>query len=76
MDFEACDIEPEAAFRGRAGRGAPDSVLFECWSSVANRVRVVLVVCVGGFGLVGGTLLEEAPVRPGAAVFVLLFVRA
>ena len=75
MDFEACDMEPEAAFRGRAGRAAPDRVLFEYWSSLANRVRCVLIVCAGGFGLGGGTLLEEAPVRPVAAVFVVFVVR-
>jgi hypothetical protein len=54
MDFEACDIEPEAAFRGLAGRAAPDNVLFECWSSVANLVLWVRV-CAGDFCLLGGT---------------------
>jgi hypothetical protein len=75
MDFEACDIDPVAAFRGRAGRAAPDNVLLECWSSVANRVRCVLV-CAGDFCLLGGTWLEEAPARLVPAVFVVFAVLA
>jgi hypothetical protein len=73
MDFEACDIEPEAAFRGRVGRATPDNVLFECWSSVANRVRWVRV-CAGDFCLLGGTWLVEAPVRLAPAVLGVFVV--
>lgn len=39
MDLDACELFPEAEFRGRAERGTPERVLFEYWSSVANLVR-------------------------------------
>jgi hypothetical protein len=39
IDLEGCG--PETEFRGRGVRVALESVLFECWSSVANLVRCV-----------------------------------
>ena len=75
MDFEACEIEPEAAFRGLAGRAAPDNVLFECWSSVANLVLWVRV-CAGDFCLLGGTWLVEAPILLVPAAFWVFVVLA
>jgi hypothetical protein len=41
IDLEACELLVERAVRGRAGRATPDCALFECWSSVANRVLCV-----------------------------------
>jgi len=40
MDFDAWTLEPEAFCRGL--RGTADWVLFECWSSGANRVLCCL----------------------------------
>jgi hypothetical protein len=51
-------------------------VLLECWSSVANRVRCVVLGCGGDFCLLGGVLLEEADARPVPVAVVVLVVRA
>ena len=39
IDLEAWEIFPATEFLGRVARAAPESVLFECWSSGANLVR-------------------------------------
>jgi hypothetical protein len=49
MDLEGCG--PEIECRGREVRVALDSVLFECWSSVANLARCVALDFSGDLGL-------------------------
>jgi hypothetical protein len=58
MDFEAA-ILPDTGFLDLVARATPESVLFECWSSAANRVRCVVFV-------VGGDLLVDPPLVPFA----------
>jgi len=74
MDLEACGFVPETPFRSLVGRATLDKVLFDCWSSAANRVLWVVFVFVVGFfpdtaSLVEGpALVELAEVWPFTVV--------
>ena len=64
MDFDACVLIPDVrVFDCRGARATLESVLFECWSSAAKRVRCVVLVVGGLFTLAGPLSLVTEPAR-------------
>ena len=64
MDFEACVLAPEVRFLDcRGARATLESVLFECWSSAAKRVRCVVLAVGGLLTLAGPLSLVTEPAR-------------
>jgi hypothetical protein len=70
IDFEACEIFPATTFLGRVARAVPERVLFECWSSVANRVRWVDLVVDGDFTLACPASLVTTPALDAPVVLL------